>query len=444
MSVQNPEDARYKHAVEATPWAVRRIALQVQLARLAQAADVFAFQESDFALFHQDFAPWLAELGFAGVHQWDGCLKHDQPPHPWGVAVAYRSDRFTMGFKETRSRGMVVGLCKVGLPAAAVPASSPAPDWFIANVHLEASSNKVTQQLKQLHGTINKLSTHALLNPASARVIVCGDFNSTVSELPMQWLLQGALPGPDAVVSAHAFHFVSALDLLGLDPKTYADPEVAFRVDHIAFTADSMELLGCLRVPEERRPIFGTDFPSDHFPVGALLREKPVELAPVPLVRDPDWCPLTPGQLRVFYFLQDGAPVKKSKGKPSAKKLASIRAHQNQMDAFTAHLTPEGKTWAEGWKKRARKRTAHAKPAAAAADDSAVDSAPKPAGARRSMSLTMPKGAYMTLQQLFDVLPMGAEDETAPAASSAAVLPAAPPLQKRRFTLFAQRAVSYE
>jgi len=226
----NPDDLRYKHAVEATAWPVRKKALLNLFFSIIPSADVIACQEMDYFPFHEDLLPVLRDHGFDGMHQWDGTLKEGRPPHPWGCATLYRADKFQVGFKETRSRGLVLGLYR--LPRSSAETTPPI-DYFVINVHLEANSNKVEQQLKQLHGTIYKMSTHAEVNPATARVLVCGDFNSRLEDQPMTWLLQGSLPGPDPPVNAHAFRFESALDAAGFAPVTYADPFCAERVDHL-------------------------------------------------------------------------------------------------------------------------------------------------------------------------------------------------------------------
>jgi len=350
LSAANPNDGRYRHALGATPWAVRKPSLLDELRTLCASADVVALQEADYFPFHDDVLPALRDVGFDGMHQWDGALKENRPPHPWGTAILFRRDVFAVGFKETRSRGMVLGLCREG---------HTTPDYFIVNVHLEGNSENVEKQLKQLHSTIYKMSTHASVDPATARVLVCGDFNSKANDAPLTWLVNGSLPGPKPVVTAHAFRFQSALDVAGFNPVTYADPYCAERVDHVAFTADTMELRSVFKTrAHSSGPVFSATFPSDHLPVGACFRDKPVTPAPArPVASDPDACPLTEGQLRVFLFLMQGAPVKSNKkGKPSAAKLAAIRAHQDQLDNFASHLSPAAKEWVEGWKRREKKK----------------------------------------------------------------------------------------
>jgi len=113
-----------------------------------------------------------------------------------------------------------------------------------------------------------------------------------------------------------------------------------------------------------------------------------VEAPPPDVKQDPNNCPLTPGQLRVFNFLREGAPVKK-KGKPSAKKLALIRAHQDQVDNFTKHLSSEAKQWI----KRQQKKAAGGK------ESETASSAAKPLPLMRARSMSM--------KVLFNVLPLG-------------------------------------
>ena len=366
-------DKRYVHAKDAAPWSVRWPRLLGMIEELGSGADVIAMQEVDYALFVSDIKPALAAKGFEGVHQWDA---KSETPHPWGAATFFRTDRLRVAFRETRSRALVLGLTD----AAAAPDAQP--EWFVVNVHLAADSEKTAERLAQLSSTLWKMSLHSKVNPANARVVVLGDFNSDPNDAPLQWLLKGSYEGVD---ESHAFRFTSAYDVASAVRPTYIDPWVAHCVDHAAFTPDTMDLVGVLAIPDtppavnsppdadfvsplgppRQTPLFSETYPSDHYPIGVVLCARAV--APPPEPSDPNACPLTPGQMRVLEFLERGAPLRTNKrGKPSEKELAQIRAHDESLKALTSHLDEKQRAWVAKWRKNYAKDRAKQSEAASA------------------------------------------------------------------------------
>jgi len=285
-------------------------------------------------------------------------------------------------------------------------------DWFVVNVHLEADPKKESKRLAQLSSALFNLSVHTKINPSTARVVVLGDFNSVRDDPPFQWLLanskapkvdhstdreapQGTYDS-DALAEkktakkaandpsnsdtngngedeeeeteeqlAHAFKFADSYGSSTIPPavqmgSTYADPFADGRVDHLLFTSDTCSVISVLDVPNltpqvKQFGIFGAEYPSDHYPVGCLLRAVddafPAEQEEEEEV-DPNICPLTEGQMRVLEFLELGAPKRSGKGKPSPQELAAIKTHTERINAFCSHLNKHQKTWVAKWRKK--------------------------------------------------------------------------------------------
>ena len=470
-SVNNPDDGRYKHAVECAPWTVRLPALRAIFEKHSS-TDVFALQEVDFTRFNEDLKPMMAEFGYEGLHQWDEeFAKKGAPNHPFGVATFYKKSKFREAFKEARSRSFIVGLARVD--KSAVTSSSltnekeePSGgknskkkggkhgkhqaiecDWFIVNVHLEANSTKNEKRLAQLSSTLFNLSTHAKINPLSARVIVLGDFNSRREDPPFQWLLANYKPGSSTEEKssseapsqdhneqqqtqaqedegsktddrvAHAFNFADAYsqaDATTQNAPTYADPFANFRVDHLLFTSDTSSVQSALAIPAltdttRQYGIFGKDYPSDHYPVGCVLRALELTLPPEsePTKQededDPNYCPLTAGQMRVLLFLEEGAPKRANKNaKPSSGELAALKSHAERVNAFTSHLTTKQKAWVNKWRKKF-------KPASNPVEEKPNLTAKE--RVERSRSFTMKNNEVFDLTALFREASKGREDE---------------------------------
>jgi mRNA deadenylase 3'-5' endonuclease subunit Ccr4 len=391
-SVQNPEDGRYKHAVDVSNWQSRLPKLKEFFQKHSH-TDVFALQEVDFSKYREDLQPMMDSLGYSGCHQWDeDFAKKGQPNHPFGLAVFYKKNKWRESFKESRSRSMILGISHLHRPL--VPHDDQqkkkkgASDWYIVNVHLEADPSKSRKRMAQLSSALFHLSTHAKVNPLTARVVVLGDFNSLREEAPFQWLITNKAPtenepivtenennskninsneivneNNDDKLSAHAFRFEDAYEKASSqtrDASTYADPFSEGRVDHLLVTADTCQVLSVLRVPAltertKKVGVFDGDYPSDHYPVGCILKpiivQAPAQTADDEEV-DPNVCPLTEGQMRVLEFLENGAPKRSGKGKPTPAELAAIRQHTERVNAFCSHLTKQQKAWVNKWRKK--------------------------------------------------------------------------------------------
>lgn len=405
-SVANPDDMRYKHAVDQVEWPARfKRLMEMLLEKHCKNLDVITMQEVDFKRFHEDFKPAMEKFGLIGIHQHDENIKKngDQPPHPWGLATFYKKDRWRVSFKESRSRTMILGLTKlyqhgegdgnversnfISIPGTK---KKKMADWFVVNVHLEAQTTKTAARLGQLSSALFNLSTHTKIDPATARVVVLGDFNSDRNDAPVQWLISNTLPNTaaatindekgnhhgqaaDGAVSeeevkereneklVHAFKFKEAYDGGEVaEAPTYADPFGAWRVDHVVYTSETSILVRLLDVPrlnDENKQfgIFGVEnFPTDHYPIGLVLRARTdVAANAAEPEADPDACPLSEGQLRVLDFLERGAPPKrKAHGKPSPAELKAIRDHAERVNAFTSHLDKAQKAWVTKYRKK--------------------------------------------------------------------------------------------
>ncbi|KAH9249694.1 hypothetical protein BASA81_012490 [Batrachochytrium salamandrivorans] len=441
-SLKNEGDYRYKHAHAEAPWSVRLDKLKRLFTRhITQGqVDVFCLQEVDFYLFQSDLKPFLKQLGFASHHQWDEDVlkKKKEPNHPFGVAICFREQKFQETFRESRSRTMMIGLSHVSASVAPVVTDKkhkPMSDWFVVNCHLEADSEKNDKRMAQLSSTLFNLSVHGKINPRIAKVVVAGDFNSVPADQPFQWLL-GEVQVDQ--IQPHAFRFRDAYANAGEEMRqasTYADPQAAERVDHVAFSADTCEVMQWLPVPSltaltTKFGIFYGDYPSDHYPVGCLVRALPVAQDGGEEAREAEEesGELTPGQLRVLEFLERGAPKRAGKGKPSPQEVLAMKAHTASMQAFSSHLNKAQKAWVAKWRKSY-------KPAE-------EENISKRVG--RSMSMTLQVQQQQQQEMFVGVGELFQEGEE-PMAELPPLppKPSAPGLTKRRQTLFASKSVMF-
>jgi len=60
--------------------------------------------------------------------------------------------------------------------------------------------------------------------------------------------------------------------------------------------------------------------------------------------------------MRVLIFLEEGAPKRSGKGKPSPQELAAIKTHTERVNAFVSHLTKPQKAWVTKWRKKFKPR----------------------------------------------------------------------------------------
>lgn len=440
-SLKNEGDYRYKHAHAEAPWSVRLDKFKRLFTRhITQGqVDVFCLQEVDFYLFQSDLKPFLKQLGFASHHQWDEEVlkKRKEPSHPFGVAICFRQARFVETSRESRSRTMMIGLSAVAAGAPAVGGDKkhkPMSDWFVVNCHLEADSEKNDKRMAQLSSTLFHLSTHKGVNPRIAKVVVAGDFNSVPADQPFQWLLGEVQVDQNP---PHVFRFCDAYANAGEEARqavTYADPQARERVDHVAFSADTCEVVQWLPVPgltelTHEFGIFYGDYPSDHYPVGCLVRALPVVQREEAAVEEEESGELTPGQLRVLEFLERGAPKRAGKGKPTPQEVLAMRAHTASMQAFSSHLNKAQKAWVAKWRKSYKP-----------AEEESVN---KRVG--RSMSMTLQVQQQLQQEMFAGVGELFQEGEE-PATAAAAELPPLPPapgLAKRRQTLFTSKSVMF-
>lgn len=143
---------------------------------------------------------------------------------------------------------------------------------------------------------------------------------------------------------------------------TYQDKFIGERVDQLAYTSDTLKVLGVLGIPPtvgEKVPIYSKTYPSDHYPVGGVF-----DLIEVSYNEEEEEkkenAGLTIGQMRVLEFLERGAPLPRSKrkGKPSDAEMAAIKSHQESVDAFSTHLTAKQKAFVKKWRQDFRKNLA--------------------------------------------------------------------------------------
>lgn len=281
-------------APEALEWPHRWPRLQQALTGFG--ADVVALQEVRLEPSIADpttevtVARWpevesfMAGLGYSGVLQ-RFSLGEGAPPY--SSATFFLSTKFALAWHEERSRALLLGLecLEPGLASQVL---------CVANVHLESSPHRPHDRVSQLRSALAHLRTRqeaAGQDPASSLVLVCGDFNSKANEAPCTFLREGRLAAGfrdpyyplvpatrNTVEHPYLLRDVYAESPRLGPPYTLKTDEYSAVVDFI-WASRTLQLAAVLQpISASHRAYVDRHFlpnekdPSDHLPIGAVLR----------------------------------------------------------------------------------------------------------------------------------------------------------------------------
>ena len=233
----------------------------------------------------------MADLGYDCIVQ--------QKPHEVKLAVFWRCSRLRALWSEERSRALLVEM--------GGDLHSQKPPLFVINVHLEASPTRAADRVAQLRKMLHRLEYHLEStgrDVATARILLCGDFNSVDGESACTFIREGRLAAgatdsqPQGLLSTMMFgndegasvtdHDIDhPFQLIDVYKAANAVPEYTRRLkgqkgERLDFIWKSPSLLpveAVLRpVPVELAELIDVEglpnyaMPSDHLPVGAVLR----------------------------------------------------------------------------------------------------------------------------------------------------------------------------
>lgn len=282
---------------QALSWSHRRQLIVQQLTAID--ADIVCLQEVEVAQWDELYAQ-LHGLGY------DGVLQETRNGHPVACATLFKRDQLVCVRTESRSRAMIA-VAEMAPRHASAGAAGDAQQrqrLYVANVHLEAGPQKEQQRLLQLGSLLKRLRMQAEADGTSASspaaappLIIAGDFNCEPQSAPHAML--SARPGDGApgsgaaslkgAVAAAAASLLPLHDAYASCPPPWGPAlRSTFRngrvLDYI-FTSSAVEVLRTMPVS----PIAGSasphrlpsdTHPSDHMPLGALLRWPGAPLAP--------------------------------------------------------------------------------------------------------------------------------------------------------------------
>ncbi|GLC61160.1 hypothetical protein PLESTB_001724600 [Pleodorina starrii] len=205
-------------------------------------------------------------------------------------AIIYRTDKLGLVWQESRSRVLLAvfafwdGLGQQQL-------------LYVANLHLEGSLYRPNDRISQTRSALQRLEAHQRqhgIDLADAAVVVCGDINSGRHETVCHFLHRGRLEGgttephlPKVEVTktsigiAHPYVLHEAYSSGGHDlPFTRKVPSLASTLDFI-WASCQLEVAALYWPVEcrhegliEHQALPNQHYPSDHLPIGAVLRMK--------------------------------------------------------------------------------------------------------------------------------------------------------------------------
>lgn len=211
-----------------------------------------------------------------------GVLQEVKRDHPMTNAVLLKDGRLEFCETESRSRALITVL----RACDGTGADASSPPLYLANVHLEAGSDKAATRTSQLRSLLKRIERRAADAPGAAGaassvpLVVCGDFNCERSSELHRLLSSAPARTPRAAGGELSSALLPLRDAYLRTPPPWGPPlRSSYRngrlLDFI-FTSDAVPLLRTMPVAElcgsataHRLP--SLQHPSDHLPVGALL-----------------------------------------------------------------------------------------------------------------------------------------------------------------------------
>ncbi|CAE6947608.1 CCR4 [Symbiodinium sp. CCMP2456] len=338
--------------------------------------DVIALQEVMYELYEADLQPRLASLGYVGTMQ----QRSRKDDHQTGNATFFRESRFGIGWEAHRSRVLLLGLRDLQSGA----------EICVANAHLEGNPRKPMDRVSQVRSALLDASKHG--GPQRHGLILCGDFNAPlISSAVASFLCFGqVLPGvqefgyvvdvPSKVSeTGHPYAMQSAYtpdpDEFSFTLRGAAGP--CHMLDHVWYDAARVQCQAVrevFRSPEHREAVLARGLPneadpSDHLPVGAVLRLLPALVKEQQADPGPDemlqaaeelWeaCPLSQEQRDRFLACDEALSSALPAGRPTAEQLVALEAAKQAREVCVAAFPAEAQLMVErigDLRKQARK-----------------------------------------------------------------------------------------
>ena len=233
-------------------------------------------------------------------------------PHDVKLCTFYRRSRLALQWSEERSRALLTGFSLPRL-VSSIPLENE-ERMYVVNVHLEGSPWRGPDRVAQVRHALQRLEHHISTAHGhdtiqSSRIIIAGDFNSISSDAPATFLRErhleaghrDDLPPPGVggghhsspnnnnnkgivVVDrdiAHPFHVQEVYEYAQAVPPftRKVQHRGGARLDFVWTSVAGFEVVAVMRpVPMEHRELIervglpNYALPSDHLPVGAVLR----------------------------------------------------------------------------------------------------------------------------------------------------------------------------
>lgn len=229
---------------------------------------IISLQEVDFIIYDNELKPFMKSIGYEGmIQQWSKGPQNQ----PCAVAIFWKENKFKMIENKTFSRTLAIRLELID--------ESNRFEFCVINCHLESSQTKegADKRARQLNSSLLYVSKFNL------PIILSGDFNTGSDSMLLHvlrtysWHINHKL----GIVYEHK----SAENTLPSSRLTFAIPLCHFRIDHILYSHNQLELINILNPlsNEEIKEYLGfnklkgfptTMVPSDHLPIGACFKIK--------------------------------------------------------------------------------------------------------------------------------------------------------------------------
>lgn len=250
-------------------WEYRLAAILERIER--SAADVLCLQEVDVPLWPEIQAA-LLPMGYRGV------LQRGRDDPGWGVATAWREDRFRSCGRRDGSRTMIVVLQDIDCDLAQRGALGPR--WTVVNVHLEGNPSKSAERTTQLDSAL-KHAARLGCGPSSC-LLIAGDFNSSSRGPCCTFLRRNSTADGARATAVHPFTLRCAYDDTPRGSALIAAKKCptfwsGVRIDHIWFASNAVSAVdvcatvvfdeGRRRLPRTLGKLPNASWSSDHLPV---------------------------------------------------------------------------------------------------------------------------------------------------------------------------------
>ncbi|CAE7396076.1 CCR4 [Symbiodinium natans] len=326
--------------------------------------DIIALQEVMCELYEADLQPRLASLGYAGR------VQKRKDDHRTGNATFFREDRFEVGWEAHRSRVLLLGLRDLRGDRAEI---------CVANAHLEGNPLKAMDRVSQVRSALQDASKHG--GPQRHGLILCGDFNAPlISSAVASFLCFGQVlsgvsefghvvaPGKtqDEIGHPYAMQSAYAPDVAEFSFTLRGAAGSCHMLDHIWYDSARVQckaVRDVFRSPEHREEVLMKGLPnaadpSDHLPVGAVLRllpataaEAQAESGPAELLREAHelWeaCPLSQEQRDAYLACEEALSSARPSGRPTPEVLQAFEAAKQALQACVVALPADAQQMLE-------------------------------------------------------------------------------------------------